>query len=73
MTLDEAKDIVSDKFLGMAGIHGVGMKRKQRAISLYVENDRDARLQQALRGVRAAIQPYDVILVSAPRPQQFRD
>src|SRR4051794_38374524 len=72
MTLEEAKSLVSDKYLGVAGIHGVGLKRKQDAISLYVEDEHDARLADALSEVKKAVQPYRVVVVPAQRPDQMR-
>ena len=36
-TLDDVQALITKKYLGQAGIHGVGVRRKKSAIALYVE------------------------------------
>ena len=35
-SLDEAKKILRDRYLGQAGIHGVGLNRSRKSVIIYV-------------------------------------
>ena len=70
MTLDDAKQLVSDRYLGQAGIHGVGIRRRDDALSLYVEDHTHPDLTaKVLPDIEREVQPHRVIAVPAERPR----
>ena len=66
--LDEAKRRISDKYLGVGGIHGVGMSRANNAVRVYVSTADaidDARLEE----IRRVAEPFDVLIVEDAPPR----
>ncbi|MGL4611803.1 MAG: hypothetical protein ACRCYY_19350 [Trueperaceae bacterium] len=60
MTLETAKQKVRRKYLGEAGIHGVGVRRREGALCLYVSSKDDPELQRLLEAICADVSPYPV-------------
>ena len=68
--LEAPKALVSEKYLGKAGIHGVGLRRSKSAVTLYVDpaaqSDQEER-QKTLRSIEDDIKPIKVIVVDEGR------
>jgi hypothetical protein len=65
--LEKAKNRVDRRFLGHAGIHGVGLRRSQSAVVIYVDPSHQSEVEPLLEEVRAQAAPYNIIVVqSAP-------
>lgn len=67
-TLDEIKEALSDKYLGQAGIHGIGLSRTENAIRVYLQESPDEEQQRVLKGVETDASPYKIIVVPSVRP-----
>ena len=67
-TLEQTKEQIRSLFLGRAGIHGVGLSRKEKAIRLYVDPSHSADQAGTLEQVRKSAQPYEVIVVESVPP-----
>ncbi|HEX2079624.1 MAG TPA: hypothetical protein VHG08_17995 [Longimicrobium sp.] len=67
-TLDEVKAGVSGKYLGRAGIHGVGVRRAQGALAVYLRPGDVTEQERVLRAIEAEAAPYPVIVVSEEGP-----
>lgn len=66
-TLDDAQSLVTEKYLGQAGIHGVGIRRKKSAIALYVEPGATEEHKDLLTQIGDEVKPYDLIVVEEER------
>jgi hypothetical protein len=60
-TLESVKDRISNRYLGKAGIHAVGVRRSTNAIMVYVQPTGDATQQWALECLRKDASPYKVV------------
>jgi hypothetical protein len=67
-TLDEVQALITEKYLGQAGIHGVGIRRKQSAIALYVEPGATQQHENLLTQISEEAKPYNVMVVEEERP-----
>lgn len=66
-TLEETKAVVRTKYLGRAGIHGVGIRRATNALCLYVHQESPE--QKALVDrIREEAAPYGVVTVDEEPP-----
>lgn len=61
-SLDEVKNQLRESFLGKAGIHGVGVKRADGAIRIYLSPDAAGQLD-VLDQMREAAKPYPLVIV----------
>ena len=66
-TLDDAQSLVTEKYLGQAGIHGVGIRRKKSALALYVEPGATQEHKDLLKQIGDEVKPYDLIVVEEER------
>jgi hypothetical protein len=72
MSIDEAKALISDRYLGVAGIHGVGLRRRDGQVVLYVSDEHSPELlRRTLPEIEQRVQPVRVVLRAADRPQQM--
>lgn len=67
-SLDEVRKRVSRKYLGKAGIHGVGIRRAQNALCIYIERAADPEQQKLWEEIAQEVMPYSVVKVEAERP-----
>lgn len=67
-TLESAKSLVSEKYLGKAGIHGVGIRRSKSAVAVYVEPGARPDKQETLRSIEKEIAPFSLLVVEEGRP-----
>ncbi len=64
MTLDTAKELVSSRYLGRAGLHGVGLRRRENAVCLYVAaGAAEADVSALIGDVRREVSPHGVVVV----------
>lgn len=65
MSLIEKKKEISEKYLGKAGVHGVGVSRQRGAIKLHVSRPHSERQRQEqdrmLEKLRREAAPYGVL------------
>ena len=64
-TLESVKDRISERYLGKAGIHAVGVRRSANAITVYLQNLGDAGQQKTLECLRKDALPYSVVTKDA--------
>jgi hypothetical protein len=67
-SLDEVKRRIARKYLGKAGIHGVGIRRAQNALNVYAKADASPDQQQLLKEIEREAAPYKVIVTQEERP-----
>lgn len=65
--LEAAKSRVSRKYLGKAGIHGVGLRRAQSAIAIYVEPGHGPELRELLPAIEREIEPHGLLVIEEGR------
>lgn len=66
-SLSEVKRRLSAKYLGQGRIHGVGIREKQSAIRVYLEEDDSPEQQEVLKSLTADAAPFPVLVTDAPR------
>jgi hypothetical protein len=67
-SIDDVKQRISQDFLGRAGIHGVGIRRSEDAIYLYVTPQRHPDRGQVMDEIRKIAAPFRVTWVEADAP-----
>ena len=60
-SLDEIKDDISKKYLGKAGIHGVGIRRKANALCIYTDSETDVEQKAVLQKIEKEAAPFRVV------------
>lgn len=65
--LEAAKTLVSKKYLGKAGIHGVGLRRSKSAVTLYVDPADSLEREGVLRSIEKEIEPINLLVVEGER------
>jgi hypothetical protein len=68
-SLDEAKKSITEKYLGEAGIHGVGISRSRNALRVYVDaaSDFGDNYRAILEEIRKEAAPYSVLEIEEER------
>ncbi|HEX8071589.1 MAG TPA: hypothetical protein VF546_16665 [Pyrinomonadaceae bacterium] len=66
-TLEDVKSLVSQKYLGKAGIHGVGMRRSKSAVAVYVDPEDRLDRQEVLSQIEKEIKPFNLLVVEEGR------
>ena len=66
--LVEVKKQIRKKYVGQAGIHGVGIRSKENVVRLYANKDRGDQQEHLIGSIRREIAPFvlDVIFDEAP-------
>lgn len=67
-SLDDVKDRVSEKYLGRAGIHGVGIRRSQETLMVYLHSGDPGEQARVLREIEAEAAPYPVVALTEEGP-----
>jgi hypothetical protein len=68
-SIDAAKKRLRESFLGQAGIHGVGLSRKEKAIRVYVGPTKAEGRTAVLEQLRKSAEPFRVIVVEEDQPR----
>jgi hypothetical protein len=66
-SLDEAKKIVEQEFLGTGGIHGVGKKASKNSVRVYASVASTA-LDSVLSDIKSRCAPFDIDVVIEEKP-----
>ena len=66
-TLDEVQALLTEKYLGKAGIHGVGLRRNKSAIAVYVEPGAPAEHEALLAQIKEEVSPFNLLVVEEER------
>lgn len=64
-SLDEKKRGVTARFVGQAGIHGVGIQQSQNAIRLYVDGEETAERRKILDEITKYASPFQVLVIQS--------
>ena len=67
-SLDEVRQRISCKYMGKAGIHGVGVRRKHNAVCIYFVATCDSEQQMLLEEIEREALPYNVLKIDQERP-----
>lgn len=66
--LRQAKQRVKSRFLGKHGVHAVGIRQADNAVSVYVDQDAPEPAMEVLDELRAAAAPCAVTVLREGRP-----
>ncbi len=67
-SLDELKEQLSNKYLGKAGIHGIGISRLHDAIRVYLQPEAGDEQENILKEIEKEVAPFKVLPVKSNRP-----
>ncbi len=62
-SLNETKETLSRKYLGKGGIHGIGIRRSQNAICIYVNIEDSPGHDQLFDEIKNEAAPYQVLKI----------
>ena len=68
-TLDELKKRLRSKYIGKAGIHGLGIDRSQNALRIYHAPESTPEQNLILDEIKKEAHPYKVLTVEEERPK----
>jgi hypothetical protein len=60
---------IARKYIGQAGIHGVGASRTQNAIRLYMQPSKDPAQKAVLAAITKEAAPFNVLVVEEAPPR----
>lgn len=66
-TLEDVKSLVSQKYLGKVGIHGVGIRRSKSAVALYVDPEERPDRQEVLSRIEDEVKPFKLLVFEEGR------
>ena len=69
-TLDSVRERISERYLGKAGIHAVGVRRSANALTIYVDSVDDDQQAETLASLRKDASPY-AVLTKGAAPAKF--
>lgn len=67
-SLEEAKEHLSSKYLGRAGIHGIGISKSQNAIRVYLQPIVEEEQENVLKEMEKEVAPFKLLPVQSERP-----
>lgn len=70
-SLDETKTYLAGKYLGQAGIHSIGISRKENGIRVYLEQSAADEQSRVLKEIEAEATPYKIIIVQSNKPTAY--
>jgi len=70
-SLDETREYLIGKYLGKAGIHSIGMSRRENGIRIYLKPSADAEQSQVLQEIETEAAPYKIIVVESNTPMAY--
>ncbi len=66
--IQQVRAMLSDRFLGRGGVHGIGLDPSSRAIRVSVDVPMTAEQDAILDQLRSAADPYRVVVIREERP-----
>jgi hypothetical protein len=66
-TLEDVQSLVSQKYLGKEGIHGVGIRRSKGAVTIYVDSAERPEQKELLDLIEEEIKPFNLLVVEEGR------
>jgi hypothetical protein len=63
------KDRLSERYLGVAGIHGIGLIRAGRVLRVYCNPGESAERRTVLERLKSEAQPLEVEVIAKPPPR----
>lgn len=67
-SLDEVKARLSKRFLGKGGVHGLGVKRSENAVCVYLNPDCGDEGERVLAQIEKEALPFKVVAVKEEPP-----
>ena len=65
-TLDEARKLISRKYLGRGGIHGVGARRDTETICIYLSATSEPDRESLFEEIKKDATPYGILEIKDP-------
>jgi hypothetical protein len=62
-TLNEVRERIARDYLGMVGIHGIGMSRARNSIKVHVQIDGTQEQQAIFTAIRQSANPFEVLII----------
>ena len=67
-SLDAIRKLVSRKYIGKVGIHGIGVRRKSNAICVYLSSNSNPEQKLVLEDIEREVVPYEVLRIEEDQP-----
>lgn len=67
-SLEEIQKRLTHKYLGKAGVHGIGIRRSQNVLCIYMQNTSSSEQKILLEEIKNEIAPYEVLAIEEERP-----
>ena len=67
-SLEQAKERLKTRFLGRAGVHGLGIRRAENAICVYADTEEDPDFPLILAQIEEEVAPLTVLVIREARP-----
>ena len=68
-SLNAVRKRISRKYIGKEGIHGVGMRRTENAVSVYLKATSNPQQKMILEEIEKEVAPYKVLIIEEEPPQ----
>lgn len=69
MSLKDTKKSISQKFLGVAGIHGIGLGESDQEIRIYASDLENQTFKDTLEQIETEAAPYNVQCIQGSPPK----
>ena len=70
-SLKLAKERLKARFLGRAGVHGLGIRRSENAICVYADEEEDPDFPSVLAQIEEEAAPLTVLVIREARPTKL--
>ncbi len=68
VTLDQTKRRIRSEYLGVGCIHGVGLRRAENAVCVYMHRGKDLIDPSLKQEIEAKAKPFSVIIIEEDAP-----
>lgn len=69
--LEQAKERLKTRFLGRAGVHGLGIRRAENAICVYTDEGENPEFLSVLAQIEEEAAPLTVLVIREARPTKL--
>ncbi len=66
-SLATIKKLISSKYLGKEGIHGIGISRSKKAVRIYFEQNSSLQQKETLEKIKNDATPYEVLIIEGKK------